>query len=214
MTIGVKICGLTEENGLHAAIDSGADWIGFVFFPRSPRFVSIRRATELVQKIPAGGPARVGLFVKASDDDIASVLTDVELDVLQIYDTPQRAEAIRRRFGLPVWQACGITRSEDLPQATVLDGFVIEARAGSQATRPGGNGQTFDWRLTRDWPAPATWLLAGGLTPANVGTAIAQSGAQAVDVSSGVEASLGVKDPALIRKFIQAARGSCLPAGN
>jgi phosphoribosylanthranilate isomerase len=154
-----------------------------------------------------GGPARVGLFVAPTDADVADVLAAVKLDVLQLYADAPRAAALRARFGLPVWRAVGVTDAADLPsEAAGADAFVVEPKPPPGATRPGGNAVALDWSLPAGWRAPAPWLLAGGLTPKNVAAAIRASGAKAVDVSSGVERSRGVKDPALIRAFVAAAR--------
>ena len=151
----------------------------------------------------------MGLFVDATDDDIATVLAAVKLDVLQLYGTPDRAAAIRARFGLPVWRTVGVATSDDLPRdAGAADALLIEAKPPKGATRPGGNATSFDWSLLVGWQAPCPWLLAGGLTPENVADAIQMTGAPAVDVSSGVESAPGVKDPARIRAFIRAARAA------
>lgn len=210
----VKICGLNDDVSVQTAIDAGADWLGFVFFERSPRHLTVDAAKRLTRMAGAMKGHRVGLFVKPSDDEIARTLNAAELDILQIYDTPERAEALRTRFACPVWLACGISTSDDLPRATPLDGLVIEAKPSAHATRPGGNGQSFDWSLTAGWSSPAPWLLAGGLRRENVAAALAASGARAVDVSSGVESAPGKKSPELIIKFIEAAQGYCLPPRN
>lgn len=210
--IGVKICGINTPQAMQAALEAGADWVGLVFFARSPRFITTETARALTALVPQGGPRRVGLFVKATDDEIAQRLDQVPLDILQIYDTAERAATIRQRFGLPVWHACGIAHRSDLPERTAVDGFVIESKAPPEASLPGGNGLTFDWSLPREWDAPAPWLLAGGLTPDNVQDAIRASGTRAVDVSSGVESAPGKKDAEKIRIFIQSAKTPCLPA--
>lgn len=179
-----------------------------MFFPPSPRHVTPARAAELSASAPAG-PKRVGLFVEPDDAAIATALASLPLDALQVYASPVRGAEIRARFGVPVWSAIAVASRADLPvAATGIDGFVLEPRPASDATRPGGNAQSFDWSLLRGWQAPGPWLLAGGLTPENVGAAIRITRAEAVDVSSGVERSRGVKDPALIRSFIEVARAS------
>ncbi|CAI9120430.1 phosphoribosylanthranilate isomerase [Brytella acorum] len=211
---GVKICGLNDDASVQTSIEAGADWLGFVFFERSPRHLALDEARRLTRRAEALKGRRVGLFVKPLDDEIARVLDVAELDILQIYDIPERAETLRARFARPVWLSCGISARDDLPQITRLDGLIIEARPDDHAARPGGNGQSFDWSLTAGWSSPAPWLLAGGLSPENVATALAASGARAVDVSSGVESAPGKKSPELIRKFIKAARGYCLPLRN
>lgn len=209
--VGVKICGIADAAALDAAADAGADWIGFVFFNRSPRAVTADQASELQRRLQQRASS-VGLFVEPSDDEVARVLDVVPLDVLQIYADPGRASAMRRRFGLPVWLACGVATAAELPTATTFDRLVIEARPPAGAERPGGNGLRFDWRLTAGWTAPAPWLLAGGLSADNVAEAVRQSGATAVDVSSGVESAPGIKQPSLIRRFIAAAKGTATVA--
>jgi phosphoribosylanthranilate isomerase len=208
MSVRVKICGLNGPEGFDTAVSAGADWVGFVFFPPSPRFITPAQAAALSARA-AGGPPRVGLFVDPTEDQIAAALAVVKLDILQLYTRLDRAAALRTRFGLPVWHAVGIAEKADLPDsATGVDRLLLEAKPPPEATRPGGNAASFDWSLTRDWAAPAPWLLAGGLTPDNVAEAIRVSAAPAVDVSSGVESARGKKDPALIRAFIAAARAA------
>jgi phosphoribosylanthranilate isomerase len=205
--IGVKICGINDPVAFDTALDAGADWVGFVFFPASPRFVTPKTAAALSART-AGGPPRVGLFVNPTEAAIATVLATVKLDVLQIYGAVDALAAIRERFGLPIWRAVGISAATDLPTDPLgVDRLLIEAKPPAGADRPGGNAATFDWSLLNRWTAPAPWMLAGGLTPNNISRAIRETGASAVDVSSGVESRKGVKDPALIRAFIAAARG-------
>ncbi len=203
----VKICGINSPVAFDTAVDAGADWVGFVFFARSPRHVTADQAAALSARRP-GGPPRVGLFVAPEPDEIAAVLQTIRLDALQLYgdvDFP----ALRTRFGLPLWRAVGIAAAADLPSdRRAADALLIEAKPPADATRPGGNATRFDWSLLRGWRAPCPWLLAGGLTPDNVADAIRATGAPAVDVSSGVESAPGLKDPARIRAFIAAARGA------
>ena len=207
MTARVKICGITTEEGMDAAVAAGADWVGLNFFPASPRHVTPQRAAELATR--PGLPTLVGLFVKPEDAEIAAVLAAVKLDVLQVYVDAPRAAEIRARFGLPVWRAVGVASATDLPRDPGgVDGFVIEAKAPPGATRPGGNAVTFDWSILAGWQAPAPWLLAGGLGPDNVAEAIRATGATAVDVASGVEREKGIKDPALVAAFARAARSA------
>lgn len=211
MTARVKICGITTEAGMDAAVAAGADWVGLNFFPASPRHVTPQRAAELAAR--PGLPTLVGLFVKPEDAEIAAVLAAVTLDILQVYVDAPRAAEIRARFGLPVWRAVGVSAAADLPRDPGgVDGFVIEAKAPPGATRPGGNAVTFDWSILAGWQAPAPWLLAGGLGPDNVAEAIRATGATAVDVASGVEREKGIKDPALVAAFARAARGTVQPA--
>ena len=211
MTTRVKICGINSADALNAAVDAGADYVGFNYFPPSPRVVTPAQAAALSAGRP-GGAARVGLFVDPADDDVAAALAELALDVLQVYGAPGRAAALRAKFGIATWAAVGVASVADLPSAAPgLDGLLIEAKAPPGAILPGGNAHLLDWHMLHGWTAPAPWMLAGGLTPDNVAEAVRISGATAVDVSSGVERSRGVKDPALIRAFITKARAKSIP---
>ena len=204
----VKICGISDAPGFDAAIMHGADWLGFVFFTASPRAVTAERAAELSLRHP-GGAGRVGLFVRPSDSEIGRCLDRVRLDALQIYDSVERAQAIAASCGLPVWLACPVMSAADLPAAAPgIARLLIEGRAPASSGRPGGNGVALDWDMLRNWKVRLSWMLAGGLDAENVGEAIRRSGAEAVDVSSGVESRLGIKDPARIANFIASARGA------
>jgi phosphoribosylanthranilate isomerase len=203
----VKICGVNSAFAFDAAVEAAADYLGFVFFERSPRFVTTKVAAALSARI-AGGPLRVGLFVEPLVEQVRAVLDDVRLDVLQVYGDTALCRELRETFELPVWRAVGVAELGELPNGSQgVDGFVIEAKAPAGASRPGGNATAMDWGLLAGWKAPAPWLLGGGLTPENVAEAIRVSGAAGVDVSSGVESAPGVKSPALIRAFVDAARG-------
>lgn len=206
--VRVKVCGINSEAAFDAAIGAGVDWVGFVFFPPSPRFVTPARAAEISKRL-AGGPPRVGLFVSPTEAEISAALDEVPLDILQIYGEEWEPETLRRRFGRVLWRAVGVAARQDLPRAAAgWDALLIEAKAPPDAARPGGNSRSFDWSLMAGWDPPAPWLLAGGLDPENVARAIAATGAAAVDVSSGVERAPGIKDPELIRTFIANARGA------
>jgi phosphoribosylanthranilate isomerase len=210
MTVRVKICGMNDAAAIDAAIEAGADWVGFVFFPPSPRFVTPEQAAALSARHP-GGAGRVGLFVEPEPEAIEAALAVLKLDALQLYTSAGRAAALRDRFGVPVWRAIGVSGAADLPRAAEgADALVLEAKPPRDATRPGGNARRFDWAALRGWTAPAPWILAGGLDPDNVAEAIAATGAPAVDVSSGVESAPGRKDPALIRRFVRNARERAL----
>jgi phosphoribosylanthranilate isomerase len=206
--VRVKICGINDPIAFDTALDAGADWVGFVFFPPSPRFVTPAAAAELSARHP-GGPPRVGLFVDPTEAAIAEAVASLRLDVVQLYGIPPALDRLRARFGLKIWRAVAIDTAADLPiDDRGADMLLLEAKPPPDATRPGGNAVSFDWSLLRGWNAPAPWVLAGGLTPANVAAAIRATGATAVDVSSGVERSRGVKDPGLIRAFVANARGA------
>lgn len=208
ITVSVKICGINSPVGRDAVIAAGADWIGFVFHAASPRAVTPDQAATLAAPLGDGGPAPVGLFVAPDDEMIEAALAALPLRALQLHQVPPaRAMAIRTRFGVPVWHALAMARSTDLPRtAGGVDRLLLDAPPPSGSILPGGNATSFDWSLLHGWSAPCPWLLAGGLTPDNVAAAIAATGAPAVDVSSGVERTRGVKDPALIHAFVHAAR--------
>lgn len=203
-----KICGVNSAAAFDAVVESAADYLGFVFFERSPRFVTPAQASLLSAR-HEGGPKRVGLFVEPRAETIQRVLDEVQLDFLQLYGSPDMCAALRVHFGLPVWRAVGVSAKSELPaDGQGLDGFVIEAKPPAGATRPGGNAVAMEWGLLADWRAPKFWLLGGGLTPENVVQAMLQSHAPAVDVSSGVETAPGEKSPALIRDFIARVRSA------
>ena len=210
--IEVKICGVNDAAALDAAVTAGADLLGFVFYPPSPRAVTLAQAAGLSARHPAG-PKRVGLFVDPADAEIEAVLAALKLDLIQLHgaETPERCAAIRARFGLPVMKALGVSAEADLAVlaafAPAVDRFLLDAKPPPGADLPGGNAAPFDWRLTAGRAVPRPWLLAGGLTPENVAQAVRAAGAPGVDVSSGVERVRGVKDPARIAGFIRAARG-------
>lgn len=213
MTIESKICGVTDEAAVQAAIGGGARWIGLVFFPRSPRAVQPDQGARLAAAA-AGRVGRVGLFVDADDSLLEETLRQVELDELQLHgeETPRRVAEIRSRWGLPVMKAIKLARAEDLAAvadyAGVVDRILFDAKAPKDmvGALPGGNALSFDWRLLagRRWPKP--WTLSGGLKPENLKEAVTLTQATAVDVSSGVEERPGVKDPARIAAFLKSAR--------
>ena len=202
----VKICGVNSAEAFDAVVEAGADYLGFVFFPRSPRFVTAEQAAALSAR-HQGGPKRVGLFVEPEATDISAKLERVKLDVLQIYGSAELCRELKAAFGLPVWRAIGVAARSELPMdAQGIDGFVIEAKPPAGATRPGGNAKAMDWGLLSGWKAALPWLLGGGLSPGNVAEAIRQTGAPGVDVSSGVEIAPGQKSPALIGAFVAAVK--------
>lgn len=209
--VRVKICGLRDDAGIAAAVDAGAAYVGFVFFPKSPRALTIEQAVPLGLSVPPG-VAKVALVVDPDDAMLDAMTSAVPIDIIQLHghETPARVAEVRRRFGLPVMKVVGVAGPEDLSDleahGRVADQLLVDAKPPKDATLPGGNGLTFDWRLIagRRWPCP--WMLAGGLTADNVAEAIALTGARQVDVSSGVESAPGVKDAARIAAFIAAAK--------
>ncbi|MEX0327664.1 MAG: phosphoribosylanthranilate isomerase [Ruegeria sp.] len=209
--ISVKICGLTAPEHVRAAVDAGARYLGFNFFPKSPRFASIEKAAALAQDVPAG-VAKVALTVNFTDAQIDDIVAGVPLDMLQLHgaETPERVLEVKQRYGLPVIKAIGIADAEDLAAidlyADAADQLLIDAKPPKNSELPGGNGLPFDWRLLagrKYWRTP--WMLSGGLNPENVAEAIRMTGANQVDVASGVESAPGKKDAQKIRDFIQAA---------
>jgi phosphoribosylanthranilate isomerase len=211
MTPVVKICGLSTPATLDAALDAGADMVGFVFFPKSPRHVDWGKARALGRQ--ARGRAKiVALSVDADDETLQRIVDALSPDLMQLHgnETPARVKRIGELCAIPTMKAIGVATRADLAAAEayedVADTLLIDAKPPKDAALPGGNGRPFDWSLTRDFHAPRPWLLSGGLDPDTVKAAIALSGARGVDVSSGVESAPGVKDPAKIRAFVAAAR--------
>lgn len=208
--IRTKFCGLSRPEDVTAAADAGAAYVGFVFFPKSPRNVSIEQAAALAVTVPVG-IAKVALVVNASDAELDAIVEAVPLDMLQLHgaESVERVREVRARYGLPVMKAVGVVDADDLPAldayAMAADQLLIDAKPPKNADLPGGNGLSFDWRLIagKSWPVP--WMLAGGLTPDNAAEAVAMTGARQLDVSSGVEASVGVKDGELMTAFAKAA---------
>ena len=218
MAFPVKICGLKDPATVAAAVDAGARYLGFNFFPKSPRFVTPDQAAALMLDVPMG-VAKVSLAVNADDATLDEIVSTTTTDILQLHgsESPQRVAEVRARYGLPVIKALGIAEAADLAQidtfSEVADQLLIDAKAPKGAILPGGNGLAFDWELLRNrkyWTKP--WLLAGGLTPENAALAIAKTGAAQLDVSSGVESVPGVKDAGLIRAFMNAVNGPSAPS--
>jgi phosphoribosylanthranilate isomerase len=211
MTPVVKICGLSTAATLDAALEAGADMVGFVFFPKSPRHLDWASARAL--GLQARGRAKiVALSVDADDETLKRIVDALSPDLMQLHgsETPARVKRIGELCACPTMKAIGLATRADLAAAeayaSVADYLLIDAKPPKDAALPGGNGRPFDWRLTRDFHSPRPWLLSGGLDPETVAAAITLSGARGVDVSSGVERAPGVKDPAKIRAFVAAAR--------
>jgi phosphoribosylanthranilate isomerase len=212
MPLLVKICGLKTPDALDAALEAGADMVGFVFFPPSPRNLGIEAARALGERVQ-GRARKVALSVGATDAELDRVVEALKPDMLQLHgkETPERVVAVRSRFGLPVMKALPIETRADLSPihlyAKVADWLLFDGRAPRDATRPGGLGKTFDWTLLDNINPSVPFMLSGGLDASNVAEALRITRAPAVDVSSGVERAPGEKDPDKIRAFIRAARG-------
>ncbi len=213
MALIVKICGLKTPAALDAALAVGADLVGFVFFPPSPRHLGLEAARELAGRVK-GRAGIVALTVDATDHMLADIVRELRPDMLQLHgrETPDRVVAVRTRYGLPVMKALPIATRDDLSPirsyAHVADRLIFDARAPKDATRPGGLGKPFDWNLLAGVNPGIPFMLSGGLDAGNVAEAIAITNAPGVDVSSGVERAPGVKDPAKIRAFVRAARAT------
>jgi len=210
--VAVKICGLKTPETVKAAVDAGARYIGFNFFEKSPRSVSVELAQELAQDIPMG-VCKVALVVDATDAELDAITENVAIDMLQLHgaETPERVLDIKTRYGLPVMKVVGVADADDVAKidvyGRVADQILVDAKAPKNAVLPGGNGLRFDWTLIakRRWPTP--WMLAGGLNDKNVAEAIKMTGASQVDVASGVESAPGIKDKSMIAAFVAAAQG-------
>jgi len=211
MSLIVKICGLKSAEAVDAALDSGADMIGFVFFPHSPRNVAFDTARALSERV-RGRALKVALSVDATDALLRQIIESLAPDLLQLHgrESPDRVSAVRRRFGLPVMKALPIAEEADLAAIGTYeqraDRLIFDARAPREASRPGGLGRRFDWHLLRNIATAAPFMLSGGLDVDNVAEALRITQAPGVDVSSGIERALGEKDPDRIRAFVAAAR--------
>lgn len=207
----VKICGIRTAGDLAAVVAARAAYAGLNFFPKSPRYVTLEQARALALAAPEG-LCKVALVVDADDAALDAIVQAMPVDMLQLHghETPDRVAEVKARYGLPVMKAVGVAAEGDLAQvleySLVADQILVDAKAPKDAVLPGGNGLPFDWRLVaqRRWLRP--WMLAGGLTAANVAEAVRLTNARQVDVSSGVESAPGVKDPSRIAAFADAAR--------
>jgi phosphoribosylanthranilate isomerase len=211
MALVIKICGLTTPDTLEVALEAGADMVGFVFFPPSPRHLDGRRAETLGRHV-ADRARKVALTVNADDGLLATIIDTLKPDFLQLHghEPPDRVSAVKRRFGRAVIKAIPVGAPGDLrcvdDYAAVADYVLFDARPPRAATRPGGLGSAFDWGLLENLDPGVPFMLSGGLDPENVARALALTRPQGVDVSSGVERAAGEKDPDKIRAFIRAAR--------
>ena len=213
MSLIVKICGLSTPATLDAALEAGADMVGFVFFPPSPRHLDLTHARDLGTQV--GGRAnKVALTVDADDATLGNIVEALRPDLLQFHgkETVTRIRDIKRTFGLPVMKAIGVETAADLAAlpgyAAVADRILFDAHPPKDATRPGGLGVPFDWRLLENLALGIPFMLSGGLTASNISDAARITCAGGVDVSSGVESAPGVKDVEMIRDFIRAVRAA------
>jgi phosphoribosylanthranilate isomerase len=213
MSLLVKICGLTTRDTLDAALQVGADMVGFVFFPASPRHLALEAARDLGRQA-AGRAQKVALTVDADDATIENIIETLRPDLLQLHgrESVARVRDIKQRFGLPVMKAIAVETAADLGglpgYAAVCDRILFDARAPKGATRPGGLGAPFDWHLLENLKLDLPFFVSGGLNAGNVSEALSITHAGGVDVSSGVERAPGVKDCDMIRDFVRAARAS------
>ena len=213
MSLTVKICGLSTPETLEVALQASADMVGFVFFPASPRHISLETARELGRRAE-GRAVKVALTVDADDATLANIVDTLRPNILQLHgvESVARLRDIKQTFGLPVMKAIPVERPEDLATlagyAAAADRILFDARAPKGATRPGGLGAVFDWRLLEKLDLRLPFMVSGGLNADNVADAVRITRAGGVDVSSGVERAPGVKDPELIRAFIRAARAT------
>jgi phosphoribosylanthranilate isomerase len=211
MSLIVKICGLSTRETLDVALDAGADMVGFVFFPPSPRHLSLEKAREL-GKQAKGRAVKVALSVDADDATLANIVEVLQPDILQLHgkETVARVRDIKQKFALQVMKALAVETPADLASlpgyAAVADRILFDARAPKQATRPGGLGAVFDWHVLENLDLKLPFMVSGGLDAGNVAEAVRVTRAGGVDVSSGVESTLGIKDPDMIRAFVRAAR--------
>jgi phosphoribosylanthranilate isomerase len=213
MSLIVKICGLSTPETLDVALQAGADMVGFVFFPASPRHIGLNTARDLGRQA-RGRALKVALTVDADDATLANVVEALQPDILQLHgkETVARLRDIKQAFGLQIMKAIAVETPADLATlpgyAVVADRILFDARAPAEATRPGGLGAVFDWHVLENLDLKRPFMVSGGLYAGNVAEAVRVSGAGGVDVSSGVERAPGVKDPEMIRAFIRAARAT------
>jgi len=213
MSLIIKICGLSTRETLDVALDAGADMVGFVFFPPSPRHVSLEMARELGKQTKRRA-SKVALTVDADDATLGNIVETLQPDLLQLHgrETVARLRDINQKFGLPVMKAIAVETAADLAglpgYADVADRILFDARAPKEATRPGGLGAVFDWHVLEHLELKLPFMVSGGLHAGNVAEAVRVTRAGGVDVSSGVERTSGHKDPEMIRAFIRAARAT------
>ena len=211
MPLDIKICGLKTDDAMEAALAAGASHVGFIFFPRSPRWIEPVQAGRL--RTRAAGKAQVvAVTVDADDAFLEAIVASVRPDMLQLHgsEPPARVAELKRRYALPVVKAFSVRDAADLVAVQAFRGiadlFLFDARPPAGSDLPGGNGVAFDWALLGSLDPAIGYFLSGGLTAANVGEALRLAGPSGIDVSSGVESAPGVKDPMLIAAFLEAVR--------
>ncbi len=213
--MNVKICGLKTPSDIDNCTNAGADFIGFVFFQKSPRHLSPANAAELSDYYECNysdsGIKKVALCVNPTDKELSEIVSTSKPDFLQLHGTepPMRVDEIKQKYGLPIIKAIRVKTQLDIKashQYNLLADWLLFDAAASADLMPGGNGESFNWSLLADFECDLPWMLAGGLNPNNVARAIAQTNPDGVDVSSGVEASAGIKDDLLISAFVKSAK--------
>ena len=213
MTLDIKICGLTTDETLLAALNEGASHVGFIFFPKSPRHIE-PTAAGMLRKHALGRAKVVAVTVNANDDALDAIVAKTTPDILQLHgnETPERVRAVKQRYGLPVMKAFSISEAADLAQidqfSDVADRLLFDAKPPKGSQLPGGNGVSFDWRLLAALDRNVDYMLSGGLNAANIGDALRSSNPPGIDISSGVERAPGIKDTALIAEFFKAVRNA------
>jgi phosphoribosylanthranilate isomerase len=213
MSLLVKICGLSTRETLEIALDAGADMVGFVFFPPSPRHLTLEAGRDLGRQVERRA-LKVALTVNADDATLDNIMDALAPDMFQLHghESVARVRDIKQRFGRPVMKVVPVAATVDLAvlpgYAAVADRILFDARAPKDATRPGGLGAPFDWRLLENLELNLPYMVSGGLHAGNVAEAVRLTGAGGVDVSSGVESAPGVKDPEMIKSFIRASRAT------
>ncbi len=211
MITQTKICGIKTPEALKAATENGARFVGFVFFPPSPRYVSIDTAKELSLMLPTGVRS-VGLFVNPTDDQLDNVLGRVQIDMIQLHgdESPARISEIKHKYAMPIIKALPISTADDIDAIdeyeTLVDWLLFDAKPPANADNPGGLGEVFDWHILKEEKFSKPWMLSGGLTPDNVSDALSILSPNAVDISSGVESARGIKDDNKIKAFLAAVK--------
>jgi phosphoribosylanthranilate isomerase len=213
MALDIKICGLKTPEAVAAALSNGASHIGFIFFPKSPRYVTAGVAGQLLKAVTVRAKA-VAVTVDAGDDTLDAIVAAMQPDMLQLHgsESAERVAAVKNRYGLPVMKALSIREASDLDPIrsfrSIADRFLLDAKPPIGSELPGGNGVPFDWRLLTGLDAKVDYMLSGGLNAANIGDALSLANPPGIDISSGVESGPGVKDVALIENFFRAVRAA------